>query len=284
MSPSRAGQPCDHTLGAHAQPAPGVLVLNASRIRVFDDCPRQFFLRWVVGLEGEDTDDHGLAAAGREVHAELHARHREPEHHDDPSAVDPEGSSDPWVLARARAHGDLCPGPDAEYLGGEMDLRWLIVRKSILVTGRVDALWRHPDGTVEVRDYKTGGCPDDLSEERSAWLYVLLAASALPAKPSRVRVAFEALGGEEARVVTLEGTPEILRRAYDLVLGIAERIRAEQQFEAAPSIAKCGRCAFRTQCPHSALRELSATPTGPGWAGAVRGSWDGEITAAHPAL
>ena len=281
MSLGRSGPARDLTLGAHAQPAPGVLVLNASRIRVFDDCPRQFFLRWVVGLEGEDTDDHGLAAAGREVHAELHARHREPERHDDRSAVDPEGSSDPWVLARARAHADLCPGAEAEYVGGEIDLRWLIVRKSILVTGRVDALWRHCDGTVEVRDYKTGTCPDDLTEERSAWLYLLLAASALAGQPSRVRVAFEALGGETARVVTLEGTPEILRRAYDLVLGIAERIRAEQQFEAAPSSAKCGRCAFRGQCPHSAVREPSATRTRPGRAGAVRGSWDG---AAHPAL
>ena len=283
MNPGRSGPARDLTLGASAQPAPGVLVLNASRIRVFDDCPRQFFLRWVVGLEGEDTDDHGLAAAGREVHAELHTRHREPERHDDASAVDPDGSSDPWVLARVRAHRDLCPGADAEYLGGEIDLRWLIVRKSILITGRVDALWRYSDGTVEVRDYKTSSCPDDLTEERSAWLYLLLAASAVAGQPSRVRVAFEALGGEAAHVVTLEGTPEILRRAYNLVIGIAERIRTEQQFEAAPSLAKCGRCAFRSACPHSAVRERRATPTGPCTEGAVRGSWDGEITAAHPA-
>ena len=254
MTGARTGPPRDPTLGAHAQPAPGVLVLNASRIRVFEDCPRQFFLRWVIGLDGEDTDEHGLAAAGREVHAELHARHREPDRHDDQLAVDPEGSSDGWVISRARAHGELCPRSDATYLGGEIDLRWLIVRKSILVTGRIDALWRHPDGTVEVRDYKTGACPDDLSSDAAALLYLLLAATALPERPTRVRVAFEALGGAQPRLVTIDATAAALRRAYELVLRVADRIRSEQTFEAKPTDGRCGRCAFRGTCPRSAVR------------------------------
>lgn len=247
-------KPRDPTLGAQLQAAPGVLVLNASRIRTFLDCPRQFFVRWVVGLDGEDTDDHGLAAAGREVHAELHARHRHPDRHDDADAVDPEGSSNPWVLGRARSHAQLCPAGAATYMGGELDMRWLIVRKRILLTGRVDALWRHGDGTVEVRDYKTGACPDDLNSEPAAWLYLLLAAASIRGHQAEVRVAFESLGGDRPRLVTLDGTDEVLRRAYHLVLDVADAIRREQQFPAQPSAPICRHCPHRQTCPHSLAR------------------------------
>lgn len=241
----------DPSLGDPFSIAPGMLVLNVSRIRDFEECPRRFLLRHVLHLAGDDENiDDASASAGRQVHEELRARHQSPARHDDTVSVDDEGTGDPWVVARARAHAVLCPRAHADYVGGEVDVRWLIARKNLLVTGRVDAIWRHLDGTLEVRDYKTGTCPDSLEDDVGAALYLLLAAAALPHR-GRVRVTYESLAGEQPRTASLDATAAHLRRAYELVIGAAERIRVEKAFVARPSATTCVRCSFSGMCPHA---------------------------------
>lgn len=247
----RPAQPTDPTLGDPFAIAPGMLVLNASRMRDFDECPRRFLLRHVLRLAGDDEHiDDTSAAAGRNVHAELRARHDEPDQHDAIGPVDAEGTGDPWVIGRARAHIALCPRDRADYVGGEIDLRWLIARKNLLITGRVDAIWRHLDGMVEVRDYKTGVCPESLHDDIGASLYLLLASAALPHN-GHVRITYEALAGDQPRTFHLDATTANLRRSYDLVISFAERIRVEKSFVARPSTSTCVRCSFSSMCPYA---------------------------------
>lgn len=239
----------DETLGERLDSPGGVVVVSATRYRDLHECPRRYFLQWELRLGGDDEVGE-RAAHGNAVHAELHARHADPTRHDDVEMVDPEGSGDPAIVAAARAHLAVCPAEHATYVGGELDLRWFARARLILVTGRVDALWQHPDGTLEVRDYKTGVVPETLDDDVGALLYLLLAA-AHPSRPRRVRVVYEVLRPDGARLLALDGTPERLGRARDLAEDLAQRVRRARAWPATPSPSACGRCAFTQDCPYA---------------------------------
>ncbi len=246
-------------LGAPFQPAPGLLVVSASKLRDFQSCRQRFHLAHVLGLRGDgDADDLGTGP-GLHVHAELHARHAQPQSHDGPDHSNEETPDDPAVNRAIRAHMKLCPGDTAQYLGGEIDLRWFAPGKALLITGRVDAMWRYPDGTLEVRDYKTGAVPDVLDNDAGALLYALLAATQPSGTPSfgtpsfgtpgRVRVVYERLGGERPGIVSLDVTADVLTRARRAVFDLADDIRRERQFPASPHPARCRMCPFVSTCP-----------------------------------
>jgi RecB family exonuclease len=252
--------PPDPSLGTPVQPAPGALVLSPTRYRLFQACPRRYFLAHVVQLGG-DPDDPTLldGAPGIAAHDELRARHADPARHDDPGQVDEEAAPDPTVLRAVRNHRAICPRDGATYLGGEVDLRFLIAGKAVLLTGRADALWRYPDGTLEVRDYKTGHCPPSLDTDLPAALYALLAHHH-PSRPSAVRVVYERLGGETPGVVELQVTPDALQHAFEQVVAFADRVRSERAFPARPNPGSCRTCPYRLVCPH-ADHDAPATPS-----------------------
>lgn len=242
----------DPTLGAPVQPASGVLILNATRIRSFLACPRRFFLAYVLNLVGDEVDSDA-SVLGHAVHRELYERHREFERHDDEGVVANDVPFDSFVTSRVAGHKGLCPArTGATYLGGEVDLRWLLRSKNLLVTGRADALWRHDDGTLELRDYKTGHCPDSLEDDFAAQLYLLLAATH-PLRPSSVRVVYERLGPQPL-TVTLEGSEPRITAVVAALRTLADRIRQERAFEATPSDLHCNSCSFRGICPVSAQK------------------------------
>jgi CRISPR/Cas system-associated exonuclease Cas4 (RecB family) len=244
----------DDTLGDPVQPAHGMLILNTSRIRNFVTCPRRYFLAHVLRLPSDASDPSGAGATGSAVHAELRARH-EPgsthPRHDEEGPVDETQGLDDNAMTLVRAHSALCPREEAEYLDGEIDMTWFIPRKSVLLTGRIDALWKYPDGTIEVRDYKTGASPSTLANDIGAAIYLLLAVNT-PQKPKRVRIVYEALRGEEPRIITLHATRDDLRAAYDNVIEMAEHIRKERTFPAHPSPTACRSCGYNNLCPWSA--------------------------------
>ncbi len=256
-------------LGAKFQPAPGVLVLTASRLREFELCRRRYFLARVLNLRDESNPDASLDPAGElptgqpdrsgvsastigsYVHEELHARHRTPGVHHQTAQVCTEQPPIPAVSRAVQRHLDLCPGQDgAEYLGGELDMRWFIPGKATLVNGRVDALWRHSDGTIEVRDYKTGAPVNDLADDTGALIYAILVAARYPGTP--IRITYEYLGNEpEAlndRLVSLEVTRQHLVAARQRIDTAITRIRTEQNFPPTPSEHVCKWCPFRTNC------------------------------------
>ncbi len=276
-----------NTLGDPVQPASGMLVLNASKLKDFATCPRRYFLGSVLKLARADTDEGGRAQLGSAVHAELFARHEDMHTHDSPEPVDGSLGLTTTALSMVRRHLELCPSnphhhepgqelrfelagpisaslrvppegslptgkPDRElqYLGGERDLHWLIIRRALLITGRVDALWRYPDGTIEVRDYKTGTCPDSLEEDIGAQIYLLLAAN-LPERPTKIRVTYESLGRDEAQTVSIDANRANLSQALQLVTNHAEHIRKERTFPAYPSITACGTCPYQHLCPEA---------------------------------
>jgi CRISPR/Cas system-associated exonuclease Cas4 (RecB family) len=243
----------DPTLGDPIQPARGMLVLNTSRIRDFVTCPRRFFLAHVLRLPSDASDPSGAGATGSAVHAELRARHQpgvDHPNHDVAHPIDETIALDDQAMSLVRAHNSLCPRKEATYVDGEVDLSWYIPRKSVLVTGRVDALWQFPDGTMEVRDYKTGACPTSLGDDIGAAIYLLLAIN-LPQKPTRVRIVYESLRGETPTTVELTATNDDVAAAYANVLNMAEHIRRERTFPATPNTIACRSCGYRALCPFS---------------------------------
>jgi len=251
--------PWDETLGDPVQPASRVLILNVSRISDFQRCRRMFFLRWVLRLSGSssnETDAAWVGSSTHEAHNLLHAKGRTDQHRGD-VARHAEVSGDPRVGAMIRTHMMLCPGDRAEYLDGEVEARWLIARKSVLLTGRFDALWRYPDGSLEVRDYKTGWCPDSLDRDLGAAIYLLLAANSTGALVGTgetlvpIRVVYESLAGPAGRLVSVVATTSLLRDALNEVVGLAEHIRKERTFPANPSPSTCASCPYRLPCPAS---------------------------------
>lgn len=259
-----------NTLGDPVQPASGMLVLNASKLKDFATCPRRYFLGSVLKLARADTDESGRAQLGSAVHAELFARHEDMHTHDSSEPVDGSLGLTATALSMVRRHLELCPanarphqtgnepahepgeksGEQPVYLGGERDLHWLIVRRALLITGRIDALWRHPDGTIEVRDYKTGACPDSLEEDIGAQIYLILAAN-LPERPTKIRVTYESLGRDEAQTVSITANRANLGQALQLVTNHAEHIRQERTFPAYPSLTACGTCPYHHLCPEA---------------------------------
>jgi CRISPR/Cas system-associated exonuclease Cas4 (RecB family) len=247
-----------NTLGDPVQPASGMLVLNASKLKDFATCPRRYFLGSVLKLARADSDEGGRAQLGSAVHAELFARHEDMHTHDSSEPVDGSLGLTPTALAMVRRHRSLCPansmnhehGAEPVYLGGERDLHWLIIRRAVLVTGRIDALWRHADGTIEVRDYKTGACPESLVEDIGAQIYLLLAAN-LPERPTKIRVTYESLGRDEPQAISIEANRAILANATRLVTEHAEHIRKERTFPAYPSATACGTCPYQHLCPEA---------------------------------
>ena len=260
----------DLSLGRPVQPAAGTLVLSASRVRDFLVCPRKFFLAHVLKVPAHDRDTDA-SAHGRAIHYELFLRHQTHELHDSPELVAHDIAPDPFVVSRVRAHQLLCPltspptsGDAPRYLGGEVDLRWLIRSKNVLLTGRADALWLYPDGTLEVRDYKSGHCPDSLHSDLPASIYLLLAAAhshrpdpqagpATPIRPTRVRVAYERLGPTPA-VIAVDGSEELVSQAVNNVRDFADRIRKEKHFVATASDQNCASCAYSDICPASVAK------------------------------
>jgi RecB family exonuclease len=254
---SLAAKP-SNSLGDPVQPASGMLVLNASKLKDFAACPRRYFLGSVLKLARADTDEGGRAQLGSAVHAELFARHEDMHTHNNSEPVDGSLGLTQTAMSMVRRHLELCPShpkhhqsdETARYLGGERDLHWLIIRRALLITGRIDALWRLPDGTIEVRDYKTGSCPDSLEEDIGAQIYLLLAAN-LPERPTKIRVTYESLGRDEGQTVSIDATHSNLTQALRLITDHAEHIRKERTFPAYPSAMACVTCPYAHLCPEA---------------------------------
>ena len=220
----------------------GTFVVTPTRLRDWVTCPRRDLLRHRMGLAASDPD--GDDPFGSLVHDDLARRHAG----GDCGDGTPSGMDDGGVTAAADRHRRLCPAPEATYLGSELTWRWFVRRKAVLLSGRVDAVWAWPDRTVEVRDYKTGRCPDDLDDDVAAGLYALLARAQFPGRP--IRVTYERLGGEPD-MVSRDADADWLRCSYDRVMALAEALRAEQEWAPRPHPGTCSYCPWRSRCPSS---------------------------------
>ena len=126
----------------------------------------------------------------------------------------------------------------------------------ISFAGRLDRIDRHPDGTIEVVDYKTGKSKSqrevDADDQLSAYALALREGSVadpmtglpLPA-PSRVTLYFT----EDDLAISTTRTDAQLDDYRDRLIATAQRIRAGD-FVATPSFRACDRCDYARICPN----------------------------------
>jgi DNA helicase-2/ATP-dependent DNA helicase PcrA len=115
-----------------------------------------------------------------------------------------------------------------------------------LLRGRVDRVDRHPDGSYELIDYKTGKAKTetDLREDVQLSLYQMGARESWQLETS-AQSYFYVLTGEK---VPVEHSEEELDRVRGTVAEIAGGISA-QRFEPTPSAEICSFCDYRIICP-----------------------------------
>jgi DNA helicase-2/ATP-dependent DNA helicase PcrA len=115
-----------------------------------------------------------------------------------------------------------------------------------LLRGRVDRVDRHPDGSYELIDYKTGKAKtaEELREDVQLSLYQMGARESWRLETS-AQSYFYVLTGEK---VPVEHSEEELERVKDTVAEIAGGI-LKQRFEPTPSPDICRFCDYRIICP-----------------------------------
>jgi DNA helicase-2/ATP-dependent DNA helicase PcrA len=115
-----------------------------------------------------------------------------------------------------------------------------------LVRGRIDRVDRHPDGSFELIDYKTGvpKTQRELQDDIQLSLYQMGARDAWGVQTS-AQSYYYVLDNEK---VFVEHSDTELERVKQAVKDIAESIQ-NQRFEPKPSHELCSVCDFRLICP-----------------------------------
>ena len=118
------------------------------------------------------------------------------------------------------------------------------------LTGRIDRVDRHPDGTYEVIDYKTGSAKRaaELQRDLQLGVYALAARQVFRFDPLSLSYYYLETGER----VTVDKPQERLQEDRLTIVKVAEGIRAEL-FPAKPDRMKCSGCDFRLLCPSSAV-------------------------------
>jgi len=118
------------------------------------------------------------------------------------------------------------------------------------LTGRIDRVDRHSDGSYEVIDYKTGSAKRaaDLQRDLQLGVYALAAREVFRFDPLSLSYYYL----ETSERVTVEKPRDRLEEDRQTIINVAEGIRAER-FPAKPDRMKCSGCDFRLLCPSAAV-------------------------------
>ena len=118
------------------------------------------------------------------------------------------------------------------------------------LSGRIDRVDRHPDGSYEVIDYKTGSAKRAVELQRDLQLgvYALAAREVFRFDPLSLSYYYLETGAR----VTVDKASERLEEDRQTIVKVAEGIRAEL-FPAKPDRMKCSGCDFRLLCPSAAV-------------------------------
>jgi DNA helicase-2/ATP-dependent DNA helicase PcrA len=122
--------------------------------------------------------------------------------------------------------------------------------EDLRLTGRIDRVDRHQDGSYEVIDYKTGSArrAAELQRDLQLGVYALAAREVFRFEPLILSYYYL----ETSERVTVEKPKERLLEDRRTILDVAEGIRAER-FPAKPDRMKCSGCDFRMLCPSAAV-------------------------------
>lgn len=232
----------------HRQPP--WIVATPSRVSEFTKCRRAYFNSSILSLGGEHTESPAIEV-GLLVHsllADSHAAGGCISREAIGNAADLHGEE---IASMLEAHYDLCPaqsGATAHLLGAEMDLAWWDSSTRTHFRGRLDAVW-DVDGTLTVRDYKTGRHPEEDHRSRfDVSAYAALAAVNFTGiRPIAVEFEYLASGALERVAFDEFSFQDALAR----IRGMAKEIAGTREFPGNPGII-CESCDFRSVCPESA--------------------------------
>src|SRR5437588_10481435 len=118
------------------------------------------------------------------------------------------------------------------------------------LSGRIDRVDRHPDGSYEVIDYKTGSAKRAVELQRDLQLgvYALAARDVFRFDPLSLSYYYLETGPR----VTVDKPTDRLEEDRQTIVNVAEGIRADR-FPAKPDRMKCSGCDFRLLCPSAAV-------------------------------
>lgn len=248
------------TLGDHP------ISLSYGQVNDYQECPTRYRYAHVIRIP---TPPSHQMVYGRALHAAVQALHRaqmagratsEQELHE---ALDANWESAGFLTRqhedarRAAAHEALArfwadqQHDPAHPIAVEQDFAVTFGRDR--VRGRYDRVDRDQDGTVRITDYKSSDVRDPATANRRARDSLQLSIYALAYEAQHGTLPDElALHFLESGIVG-RSTPSKgrLARAAEQVSAVAEGIRAGN-FEARPSVVRCGYCPFRDICPDAA--------------------------------
>ena len=232
--------------------------ISFTKLRVFRECPWKYQLQMVAGWRIPLAPAGSL---GLSLHRALECFHRK----DFPAAEDlwacyesrwlSAGYPDEATRAKWSAKGRRIL---EQYLADERERRTTIVaveREFVYplrrheVRGMIDRIDRHPDGRLEVIDYKTSGTGEagEPRDELQLRFYGLGCVESLALEPALLSIYFVAAGRRLTVPYDRDGEADL----KDMIADAADRIEAGNF---PPDTSFCPRCDFRTRCSYSIAR------------------------------
>jgi RecB family exonuclease len=242
---------------------PDIVPLSATALERWIRCPREYRDRDLLGLP--ESNPGPASGIGNLVHDLLRLIHEQGDCRD-PAFVDDllvgHGIVGPGPIPGfIERHARRCPSP-VDRSRHEIDLARFhrAPAPMFMAIGRLDAIWIH-DGTLDVRDYKTGGSHlQRVADDPRARLQAWLAAPIATRRGLRIRVRYEHLATEvDDDPDAYEPEPEEIAEVGEELRAVVEAIRAEETFAGVNDPAICGGCRYRGVCPDSAV------PSEPTW-------------------
>lgn len=233
--------------------------LNYSKIKTYQECPLLYKYKYINGRK------EGLVPAsslGVSIHRALEQYHR--------------NSNDPSELL---SFYDDC-WMSAGYASAAEQMEWYLKGKKMMedyaqaeyqrkttvdsterefmfeldgwkFRGKIDRIDKHPDGSWEVIDYKTGTDMDlsvPVTESLQLGIYAVGARRAWNMQQGKVTYYFTALNQTQSAPFDAFDESKILNTFIE----VGKKIEAG---EFPPNVAHCAACAFRTRCQHSICPE-----------------------------
>lgn len=252
-----------------------IIKVSASALRAYEECPYRYALDYVHRLPNTQRMPVPIFAFGNAVHQALakfvQSGGRPSIDRDGIAATlvscwdskpypDPETELAYFHRAKEmveRFHDTPYPQTPVEDLGIEQKLAWVIPRRNMLATGRVDRLIRHSDGTLEVIDYKTSQRPlseEELLKDAQAILYRSLVADRYPVLASEgVRVTFYYLA--VGKSVSVSFDRDTFLEAWQQIEELVEKIRqARERVRDGCSLQEAFPTKRGNQCRHCPMR------------------------------
>ncbi len=225
---------------APTRPAP--FALSVSALVSFARCPRQFHWSVIRPLPRRGST---AAAIGTAVHRWIETRHG-------PQGVlvDHEHAGESTgVVAGLRQ--SFAASVYAEHAPTSVEAPFDLFVAGHMVRGRIDAVYAHPDGTVELVDFKTGRAPaaGDPSAETQLIIYAIAATDSFRYEPHQLTGSFVYLqsDGSPAVTVSVDVSPARVAAARVWLADAVGQIDAHlSSTNAGPW---CERCDFRSVCP-----------------------------------